>query len=212
MKLSGALGMQKKLENWNGSFPLLPPLQIKIVFWGSAYSGKTTTLRFLASKLRRYLLSKPLSVETSDKHTLYLDYVPLEVPFTRGNTQSKCLIHLVTTTGQKRFLCTRERVARAADAVIFVADSKEEKKEDNVRSYDELLTFTGHGRIPVLVQANKQDLKDASKLDEIRNYLNLSKDTRVIPTVATNGKGLGELFFAALNQALTGVTSIERPD
>jgi small GTP-binding protein len=204
--------MQKNLQNCVRSLPLFAPLQIKVVFWGSAYSGKTTTLRFLASKLRRYLVSEPLSVETTDRHTLYLDYVPLEVPLTKGSTQSSCLIHLVTTTGQRRFLCTRERAARGADTVVFVADSNVEKKAENVRSYDELVAFTGDGRIPVLVQANKQDLKDASKVDEIRKYLDLPMETEVIPTVATNGKGLGELFFAALNRALTGVSSVERID
>lgn len=182
------------------------------MFWGSAYSGKTTTLRFIASKLRHYLVSEPLSIETTDRHTLYLDYVPLEVPLTKSNTRSSCLIHLVTTTGQRRFLCTRERAARGADAVVFVADSNVEKKAENVRSYDELVTFTGHGKIPVLVQANKQDLKDVSNVEEIRKYLNLPMETEVIPTVATNGRGLGELFFAALNQALTGVSAVERID
>jgi len=204
--------MRENFERSDGSYSSLVPLQIKIVFWGSAYSGKTTTLRFLASKLKRYLVSKPLSVETTDRHTLYLDYVPLMVPLTKGSAKSNCLIHLVTTTGQKRFLCTRERAAQGADTVVFVADSDEERKVENQRSYDELLAFTGHGRIPVLVQANKQDLKEASDVDEIRKYLNLPKQTQIIPTVATNGKGLGELFFAALNQALTGVSIVERID
>jgi signal recognition particle receptor subunit beta len=122
------------------------------------------------------------------------------------------LIHLVTTTGQKRFLCTRERVAKGADSIVFVADSRGERKEDNIRSYDELMAFTGHGAIPIVVQANKQDLKDASSIDEIRMYLNLPAETQVIPTVATNGEGLGELFFAAFNQALMGVSTLERID
>jgi small GTP-binding protein len=204
--------MREKMEDRNRSHGLLVPLQIKIVFWGSAYSGKTTTLRFLAAKLRRYLVSEPLSVETSDKHTLYLDYVPLKVPLVKGNMQSNCLIHLVTTTGQKRFLCTRERAAGGADAVIFVADSKKDRMSENVRSFDELLAFTRNRRVPIVVQANKQDLNDTTCVDEIRTYLNLPEDAHVIPTVATNGKGLGELFFVALNLALIGASALERID
>jgi signal recognition particle receptor subunit beta len=204
--------MHDKLQAENGSFLPSTQLQIKIVFWGSAYSGKTTTLRFLVSRLKQYTINKPLSVETTDRHTLYLDYVPLLVPLTKGSAQSNCLIHLVTTTGQKRFLCTRERAARGADTVVFVADSGGKRKADNIRSYDELTAFTGHGEIPIVIQANKQDLKGASNIDEIRMYLNLPADTQVVPTVATNGEGLGELFFAALNQALMGVSALERTD
>jgi small GTP-binding protein len=185
----------------------LPTIQFKIVFWGAAYSGKTTVLRFLASQLSDYLTSRPLSVETTDKHTLYLDYVPIMLPVVIGGVKLSTLIHLVTTTGQRRFLCTRERAAQGADTVIFVVDSSAKRIEDNIRSFDELMAFTGQGEIPIVVQANKQDLDDALKVDEIRRYLNLPDNVQIIPTVASNGRGLSKLFFTTVRQVLRGVVS-----
>jgi small GTP-binding protein len=201
-----------KIQSSRRSFPQTPPIQVKIVFWGSAYSGKTTTLRCIASSLKPHLANKPLSVETTDKHTLYLDYVPILIPLESGQLGRNCLIHLVTTTGQKRFLCTRERAAKGADAVIFVADSCAHKIDDNIRSFDELMAFKSNGEIPIIVQANKQDLEDALGVDEIRSYMNLPQEIKVLPTVATTGKGLDKLFFAALKQALRGMFGIEKPN
>nr|MDO8097960.1 ADP-ribosylation factor-like protein [Candidatus Njordarchaeota archaeon] len=185
----------------------LPTVQFKIVFWGTSYCGKTTALRFLASKLRSFLASNTLSVETTDQHTLYLDYVPIMLPFAIGDRKLNSLIHLVTTTGQRRFLCTRERAAQGADTVIFVVDSSAKRVDDNIRSFDELMAFTNQSEIPVVVQANKQDLDDALKIEEIRGYLNLPRDMQIVPTVATTGKGLSKLFFTVLRQVLKGVAS-----
>jgi small GTP-binding protein len=183
----------------------VPDVQFKIVFWGPAYSGKTTALRFLASKLRSYLASKPLSVETTDKHTLYLDYAPIILPIVIGSHKINSLIHLVTTTGQCRFLCTRERAARGADTVIFVVDSSAKRIEANIRSFDELKAFSDQRKIPLVVQANKQDLVDALKVEEIRKHLDLPGNVQIVPTVATTGEGMSNLFFTTIRQVLKGV-------
>jgi signal recognition particle receptor subunit beta len=70
-------------------------------------------------------------------------------------------VNVNTTTGQERFLTTREYVLQNADRVVFVADSDPEKMADNIRSFQELVAFTKDTHIPILIQLNNRDLPNA---------------------------------------------------
>ncbi|MFB0561145.1 MAG: ATP/GTP-binding protein [Candidatus Lokiarchaeia archaeon] len=164
-------------------------LQIKIVFWGPASSGKTTNIRALGKLFPDNVIGEPYEVSTSEGRTIWEDYLALQLEF-----PSYCLVfHVHTTTGQKRFLATRERVARNADGVLFVADSQEQRLDDNMRSFEELIAFT-ENKIPVIVEANKQDLPNAMSAEKLGEKLEVPEGIQIYPASAIRCEGVYEVF------------------
>ncbi len=172
-------------------------LQTKIVFWGPASSGKTTNIRALAKLFPNNVIGEPYEVSTSEGRTIWEDYLALQLEF----SPYIFVFHIHTTTGQKRFLATREQVARNADCILFVADSQEHRLEDNRRSLEELIAFT-ENRIPIIVEANKQDLPQAIQTENLKKELRLPKDIPVYPASAINCRGVYEVFRYMIRLAI----------
>lgn len=172
-------------------------LQLKIVFWGPASSGKTTNVRALARLFPHNLLGEPYEVSTSEGRTIWEDYLALRLVF----PPYSFVFHVHTTTGQCRFLATREQVARNADGVLFIADSQEQRLEDNVRSFEELVAFT-ENRIPVTVEANKQDLPNALPAEKLGREMGLPGSVPVFPTSAIKCIGVYEAFRCVVRSAI----------
>ncbi|MEM1884995.1 MAG: ADP-ribosylation factor-like protein [Candidatus Jordarchaeales archaeon] len=170
-------------------------LQVKLVFWGPGCSGKTTMLRAVAKLYKDMVAAGPVEVSTSEGRTMWEDYLALHV-----SSSIDLVVHVYTTTGQRRFLHTREYVASGADAILFVADSQREAFEENIRSWEELKS-TVPPEVPVLVAANKQDLPSAATASEVAGLLEVDAGS-VYPTVALDGWGVGVAFRELLRAAL----------
>ena len=164
-------------------------VQLKIVLWGPAASGKTTNIRALARLFPYSVLGEPYEVSTSEGRTIWEDYLALQLEF----PPYAFVFHIHTTTGQRRFLATREHVARNADGVLFVADSQEHRMEDNVRSFEELAAFTEY-KVPIVVEANKRDLANALPAEKLGKELGLASGTLIHPASALNCVGVYEAF------------------
>ncbi len=170
-------------------------IQLKIVYFGPALSGKTTSLRRLFDHFGNDLIS----IESSVNRTLFFDYGT--VAFQNDHWLIK--IHVYSTTGQDFYVVTRPVTLRAVDGIIFVADSQESAYERNIISWEELKTYFGNSfdQIPKVVAFNKQDLpykfSPIKFLEEI-GYDNYSKiDAKT--TIAVNGEGILESFESVLN-------------
>ena len=148
-------------------------LQFKIVYWGPGESGKTTNFFRLREKFESLKLSRGYSIETTDGRTLWEDSLYLLFKFTLKDVMFNIIAHVVTCTGQERFLSTREYVLDGADGIIFVGDSTPEKLEQNKRSFRELVSFASPKEIPYLVQLNKRDLKEAVPIKKFKEALGL---------------------------------------
>ncbi|MHA1821290.1 MAG: ADP-ribosylation factor-like protein [Promethearchaeota archaeon] len=151
-------------------------IQFKIVYWGPGESGKTTNFLQLQKLYKNNAISKGFQIATTDKRTLWQDSKSLSWPFSYLGKKYMIVVHLVTCTGQERFLSTREYVLGGADGIIFVADSDPKKQEQNLRSFNELIAFINGRDIPVLIQLNKQDLPNAIKPDDLKQLLGLPED------------------------------------
>lgn len=170
-------------------------LQVKLVLWGPGCSGKTTMLRAVARLYKSMVAAGPVEVSTSEGRTMWEDYLALQV-----SSSVDLVVHVYTTTGQRRFLHTREYVASGADAVLFVADSQRSAFDENLRSWEELKSTLPPG-VPVLVAANKQDLPDAATVGEVAGLLGVDARS-VYPTIALDGWGVGAAFRELLRAAL----------
>ena len=151
-------------------------IQFKIVYWGPGESGKTTNFMRLKEKFNFVKLTKGFSIETTDGRTLWQDSVFLSFDIElKDNIKYKIIAQVVTCTGQERFLSTREYVLDGADGIIFVGDSDPEKREQNKRSFRELVSFAQSEGIPYIIQINKRDLANAMTIDEFKKLLGLPK-------------------------------------
>ncbi len=176
-------------------------IQFKIVYWGPGESGKTTNFMRLKEKFHHTKLTDGYSIETTEGRTLWQDSVFLSFKFNINDKKYNIITQIVTCTGQERFLSTREYVLDGADGIIFIADSHKDMKEQNKRSFRELLNFTQHKKIPYIVQLNKRDIQEAIGLEDFKNMLELSKDEKypdgtyvVYPAIALSGENVVECF------------------
>ncbi|TFG01895.1 MAG: hypothetical protein EU539_13600 [Promethearchaeota archaeon] len=167
-------------------------LQLKIVFYGPALSGKTTSIKAL---FKHFGLEEEIeSIESSVRRTLFFDYGHISFQ----NEKWLLKIHVYSTTGQDFYIVTRPITLQAIDGIIFVADSQRKAFERSLTSWNELCTFFEEDLqdIPKILAFNKQDL-DAKYnpkrfLDQI-NYYN-HKNIAIKYTIALNGEGILDSF------------------
>jgi signal recognition particle receptor subunit beta len=182
-------------------------LDLKVVYWGPARGGKTTSLRSLHGAFTAADRGEMQSVETADEQTYFFDYAPLELPRYRDLT---IRVHAYTVPGQDVYVETRRRILRGADGVLFVADATPTAAEANVaawRQLDEELTRLDAGRRahPVVVTVNKLDLPGARAVADVVASLTAAVPTRaivdVVGTSALLGRGVGRSFRRTLTAA-----------
>src|SRR4030066_960601 len=129
-------------------------ITLKGVFYGPGFSGKTTNLQQLHSILPSDKRGKLISLATEADRTLFFDFLPVDYGKIRD---FNIRFQLYTVPGQVRYNATRRLVLKGADAVVFVADSQREMKEQNIESFynmKENLAFNGFkpGGTPLLPQ------------------------------------------------------------
>ncbi len=152
-------------------------LQVKIVYYGPAKSGKTTNLEQIHTNVQVPDTSskgKLTSLATSSDRTLFFDFFPIEAVAIRG---FKTKFALFTVPGQVIYNATRQIVLRGVDGIVFVADSQYDKMEENVETFkhleENLKTLNLNlADIPYVMQYNKRDLPDAAPLEYMDFALN----------------------------------------
>jgi GTPase SAR1 family protein len=172
------------------------------VYFGPAFSGKTTTIKALFSIFGRS--EEICSIESTVNRTLYFDYGTV----TFENQEWKLKLHIYTTTGQDFYLITRLTTLRAVDGIIFVADSQKEVYERNVLSWKELYSYFSDyiEDVPIIIAFNKQDLSFDLKLntDDFLRDIDIKKFKKIRSryTSAMRGEGVLECFEDVLQLVL----------
>ena len=189
-------------------------LQVKIVYYGPAKSGKTTNLESIYGNVQTSnpeSKSKIVSLATSSDRTLFFDFFPLETVTIKGY---KTKFQLYTVPGQVIYNTTRQLVLRGVDGLVFVADSTYEKMEENVESFknmeNNLKTLKLNlADIPYVLQYNKRDAANPAPTEYMDFLLN-NRDVQVpsFPAVAPKCEGVFETLNAItgllLNKFLSG--------
>ncbi|MHA1915931.1 MAG: GTP-binding protein [Promethearchaeota archaeon] len=169
-------------------------LQVKIVYYGPAMSGKTTSVKYLFSCFNKENTLN--SIDSTVGRTLLFDFGVLR--FKGTNWDLKFLIY--SATGQDFYASTRPATLNGVDGIIFVVDSQEEYLEHNLRSWNELKSLFGFKfyNIPIIISLNKYDLADIKKLQDIDliNSIEHSKfkNLSLTKTSAISGKGVLDSF------------------
>jgi signal recognition particle receptor subunit beta len=173
-------------------------LHAKIVYYGPALGGKTANLESLRDATDPRGLRKLLSIQTTDDRTLFYDLLTVELEDILGY---RIVVRLFGVPGQVRYDAARKVVLPGADAIVFVADSRVGREEQNRWSLQNLQMnmranrLAGSG-VPVIYQFNKQDLADAATPEEVAGWLRIPRE-EAFTAVATEGRGVLSTFKAA---------------
>lgn len=179
-------------------------IHCKVVFYGPGLCGKTTNLQYIHSQVPHATKGDLLSIATEMDRTLFFDFLPLDMGKVRGFYTR---FHLYTVPGQVMYDRTRVAVLNGADGVVFVADSQNDRLEENVNSLRELAhTIQKQAKrfqdFPVVLQYNKRDLPTAIPVAVLDKYLNTLGWERFEAT-ATAGRGVFETL-KAINKLVIG--------
>lgn len=177
------------------TMPHLDPTEkqivFKIVYFGPGMSGKTTNLLFIHRTLTDRYKGDMLVLDTEKERTLFFDFFPVSLGTVQGYSLK---FHLYTIPGQIYYEASRKIILEGADGVVFVADSQENRLDDNTRMYRLMLeNLESHGidpsSFPVVLQYNKRDCSPRLSVGAIERELDI-EGIPVTESIATAGRGV----------------------
>ncbi len=179
-------------------------LRAKILYYGPAAGGKTTTLQVLHRLARGERRQELVSVNTAQDRTILFDLLPLSTPAFRSY---ELRFQIVAVPGQKFYGATRKMLLKNADSIVFVANSAIDRWQENLQSMKEMTEYLlDHGiepsTLPIVFQYNKQDLPDTTDSALMERTLN-ARSAPSFAAVATEGRGVLEAFGAGLERTMT---------
>ncbi len=185
--------------NWQ-----LREINLKVVYYGPALSGKTTNLEQIHRRVPANRRSDLVSLKTSEDRTLYFDFLQLDLGKISGMTPK---IHLYTVPGQAYYEASRKLVLRGADGVVFVADSAPDRLDANIRAWENMKSHLDDFNIPIheialAIQFNKQDLRNALHPSVLKQHFHLN-GSPTYTAVAMNGVGVFETLKAITQGVIT---------
>jgi hypothetical protein len=175
-------------------------LNLKIVFYGPALSGKTTTLEYIYTKTNPKVRGELVMLKTREDRTIFFDFLQLTLGTIKG---LKPKFNLYTVPGQVCYAATRKLTLQGADGVVFVADSQMKRLADNIQSYrmmHQQLRELGMDprKVPCVTQYNKRDLPKVAPISLLDRYFR-QNGTPAYETVATEGAGVLETLKSTIS-------------
>lgn len=178
-------------------------IYFKIVYYGPSFSGKTTNLEMIHSKIHRDLKTDLVELNTKEDRTIYFDFFQFEGG---GIDGKKPRFNLYTIPGLVLYASTKKLILQRVDGVVFVADSEKGKMDANIQSLQDLAANIEEMGLslrdfPFVLQYNKRDLRDTYSLETMQGRLNWY-DVPHFTSIANQGKGIFETLKEAINQVI----------
>ncbi|MEW5847367.1 MAG: ADP-ribosylation factor-like protein [Myxococcota bacterium] len=173
--------------------PATKEITAKIVYYGPGMCGKTTNLQKVHELMKREMRGDLVSVATETDRTIYFDFLPMKLGKIAG---FDFVTRVFTVPGQPYYAETRRMVLQGADAVVFVADSQRFMLDQNRESMLDLkknlkANNLDWDTIPMVIQYNKQDMKDLLAIQDLESALN-ERGVPHFKASAYNGTGVVE--------------------
>ncbi|XP_048848815.1 ADP-ribosylation factor-like 4ab [Brienomyrus brachyistius] len=166
-------------------FPKLPTFQaLHIVILGLDCAGKTTVLYRL--RFNEFVNTVPTKGFNTEK-----------IKVSVGSSRAAAF-HFWDVGGQEKLRPLWRSYTRCADGIVFVVDSVDVERMEEAKTELHKITRAAENQgVPVLVVANKQDLRSALPLPEVAKLLALSElgtatPWHLQPACAIIGDGLSE--------------------
>lgn len=183
-------------------------IECKIVYYGPGRCGKTTNLEYIHKTFKKQVSGDMVSVNTEGDRTLYFDFLPMGLGKIKG---CDVRVQLYTVPGQVQYRSTRKLVLMGVDAIVFVADSLEVRRERNMLSLKDLQeNLKEYGlsifKIPIVMQYNKRDLAQQGmplmSIEQMEKDLNRQLKAPSFQASALAGNGVGPTLKECLKQTL----------
>jgi signal recognition particle receptor subunit beta len=173
---------------------------LRIVYDGPPEAGRATNLQQLCERLS---LRQPSPADASHDRGLYLDW--LDAAGERvGGPRVRC--QLVNVPRQLQLARRGRTILDSADAVVFVADSRASAAPRTKAALRSLVRGLGNRPdVPLVLQANKQDLPGAQPPSDLHQALGLAARVPVVAAHASGGEGVVETFTLAVRAAVDHV-------
>jgi len=181
--------------------PLLRRLVARVVYDGPGFSGKTTNVARICDTFPVEKRTEMYTPGALKGRTMFFDWLEVELG-KLGRIPIFCQV--LSVPGQRARSYRRRPLIKTADAVVFVADSREGPIDETRRSHALMRRYLRERGedVPYIVQANKQDAEDAFSVSALRNVLRVPAQVPIVPAVAHRGNGVKETFNAAVKAAI----------
>lgn len=167
------------------------PSSYKIIVTGPFNSGKTT---FISTISDIAVVSTEKKITTEDRGiknetTVAMDYGRVDLD---GR-----ILHLSGTPGQTRFNFMWDILAKEMNAFVVLVDSTDRLAFPDAAALISL--FSGFHAVPYLVAANKVDMPDAGKLEDVRQGTKAGPNITVMPCVSTQRSSVRQVLLQVIN-------------
>lgn len=185
-------------------------IYFKVLFFGTALAGKTTSLRWLFKNVipdDMKITPEIKSIETSFGQTLLFDFSPIQL-------SPNIHVRIFTATGQDYYLSTRKMLFEDVDGIFFVVDSQKKELEHNrefVVEFNRYLESAPRlNNAVVIVLFNKNDMEDIHPAQNLAQMLKLEK----YPSFSVSslmGTNLREAFITMIRRMLERIEQEAQP-
>jgi mutual gliding-motility protein MglA len=173
--------------------PKTKQINCKIVYCGPVLSGKATTIWKIFQEMSHSKNGMATLSHNRDR-TLFFDFLPLSLGKVKGYD---IRVHVYSIPGPILYDASRRLILKGVDGIVFVADSKLNRLEENISCLSDLGQNLNDQDIdlediPMVFQYNKRDLtKTRTPLHTLEQSLNPGQRPS-FESVASKGKGIME--------------------
>ncbi len=168
---------------------------VKMVVTGPFAAGKTSFIRSV-SEIDVVSTERKISSEAErikETTTVAMD-------FGRITVDDDLVLYLFGTPGQKRFDFMWEILSEGMLGFIVTVDSTRPETFREAKGI--LQTFRAYAPTPYVVAANKQDMKDAWTVEDLRIALKLDPAVKMLPCVASDKESVKKVLLELLYSIL----------
>jgi len=170
---------------------------VRVVYDGPGFAGKTTNLQHICKVIPATRRSEMYTPAELRGRTMFFDWLELEGP-SQGDVALK--FHLITVPGQIERNYRRRPLVAMADVLVFVCDSSPKQIPDTLRTFARLRASMKRREspVPLVVQANKQDVEGSLPPHQLRKKLNVDTGVPMVTASASTGRGVKETLTTAI--------------
>jgi small GTP-binding protein len=177
---------------------------VKMVITGPFSAGKTEFIRSV-SEIDVVSTERKIS---SASEMLVKEATTVAMDFGRITVDDDLVLYLFGTPGQRRFDFMWEILSEGMLGFIVMVDSTRPETFREARSI--LETFHAYAPTPYVVAANKQDMKDAWDIEDMRHVLRLDSKIKLISCVAPDRDSVKAILLELLYSILSEMENGER--
>ena len=177
---------------------------VKMVITGPFSAGKTEFIRSV-SEIDVVSTERKIS---SASEKFFKEATTVAMDFGRITVDDDLVLYLFGTPGQRRFDFMWEILSEGMLGFIVMVDSTRPETFREARSI--LETFHAYAPTPYVVAANKQDMKDAWDIEDMRHVLHLDSRVKLLTCVATDRNSVKAILLELLYSILSAMENGEK--